>query len=577
VILEELSKRRVFRVLSGYAVVCFVALQIADVTFEPLGISQSTLKLIIALMLLCLPLVAYFAWVFDFDSDTGVTRTASTRPKLEAGVAGAVLLLLTGLGWWIWTDPYGAEEHAHTLNTVAGDAPAIAVLPFEDLSTDGERTFFGKGISIELINKLALLDGLLVAGQTSSFSFQNKDVDTKTIAKALQVNWILEGSVQKKLDQLLVTAQLIDPNTGFEVWSDTYSGEVDSIFNTQSRIANGVAGALGVRLKIGGINAYVGSGTDNVEAYEYYLKSRFGGTQSQRTALIRKAIELDPEYGIAWATLGVFEANKMWTSPPTQAQSILENALRLVRKGVELAPDSAEALSFFGTVLYPTRNWIEAEQAYQKSLLLLRDQVTFGNYASMLMRSGRLNAAITNYDAALATNTWSQLPMPNHWYALLAKGEYAQVLDMAARFPEPLKSMIILEVNLNQADASRVRDSVLGVIRLNLPSKVAFEELSSVLNTPDQGIAVIKRIEADPNYHWANKHHQLALFAAYFGNHQLALELKTKDVWYTPVRLGAVWYPVFSQARQLPEFKELVEEIGLLAYWRQNAEDFSCR
>ena len=179
---------------------------------------------------------------------------------------------------------------------------SIAVLAFENLSNDPEQEYFSDGISEEILNSLAQIEDLNVAGRTSSFSFKGTGEDIKTIGEKLDVSMVLEGSVRKSGDKVRVTAQLIDVSDGYHIWSQQYDRELKDIFLIQEEIAKEIVRKL--RLTV--IDDEIFTPTQNLEAYEAYMRGRFflaqdiEGTQKAMKSF-DKAIQLDPEFSLAWA------------------------------------------------------------------------------------------------------------------------------------------------------------------------------------------------------------------------------------------------------------------------------------
>ena len=185
------------------------------------------------------PIALLFAWAFDLTPD-GIQRTqyepSGSAPapgnKIDyALIAGLVLVAVTTL----WDRlPSVSNSAPAQLVTVLAD-PSIAVLPFVDMSPDGDQEYFGDGIAEEILNELTRLDDLRVAGRTSSFSFKQSDEDLQAIGGTLDVNAILEGSVRKDGDRLRITAQLIDAETGYHIWSETFDRETNRYLRNPGR------------------------------------------------------------------------------------------------------------------------------------------------------------------------------------------------------------------------------------------------------------------------------------------------------------------------------------------------------
>ena len=188
------------------------------------------------------------------------------------------------------------------------NVPSIAVLPFANMSTDPENEFFADGISEDIINTLGQVEGLRVAARGSAFFFKGKHVDLREVGQKLQVGTLLEGSVRKAGKRLRVTAELVNAEDGYQLWSERYDRELEDIFDIQDEIARTIADRLEVTLTGGKQAPLATRATDNINAYEAYLKGR--GLLYKRGRFIldaltcfEEAVELDPDYALAWAGL----------------------------------------------------------------------------------------------------------------------------------------------------------------------------------------------------------------------------------------------------------------------------------
>src|SRR5207247_3190051 len=183
---------------------------------------------------------------------------------------------------------------------------SIAVLPFTDMSAAKDQDWFCDGIAEEILNALTPLNGLRVAARMSAFSFKGKSDDLRTIGEKLNVTTVLAGSVRRAGDRLRITVQLSDVANGFQLWSERYDRELQDIFDVQDEIAKAIAERLRVTLAGDKHDRLVEQGTANVEAYQFYLKGRAlvdrrGASVPVGLDLLRKAVDLDPEYSLAWA------------------------------------------------------------------------------------------------------------------------------------------------------------------------------------------------------------------------------------------------------------------------------------
>jgi TolB-like protein len=235
----ELRRRGVYPVVAAYAVFAFVVLQIAEITFEPLGIPNWIMIALIVVVSVGFPVVVLLSWVYDL-SWAGIRKESDLRAQ-----AGA-----------------------------ASDVPSIAVLPFTDMSPDKDQGFFCEGIAEEILNALTKIEQLNVAARSSSFVYDSGSVDMRDVGRELGVGTVLEGSVRKSGDRVRITAQLINTRDGYHLWSKSFDEQLRDVFAIQDEIATSIAEALLETLTPNQHACIRGTPTTNVEAYEYYLRGR---------------------------------------------------------------------------------------------------------------------------------------------------------------------------------------------------------------------------------------------------------------------------------------------------------------
>jgi serine/threonine-protein kinase len=256
----------------------------------------------------------------------------------------------------------------------AAPEKSLAVLPFTNLSSDPENEFFADGITEEILNALATIPDLRVAGRASSFSFKGKTQDLHAIGEALNVRTVLEGSVRRSGRRVRITAQLSDVTDGFRMWSERYDREIEDVFAVQDEIATAIAAKLKTTLQQ---NPVVSAqrAPENIEAYEAYVKGRAllyrrGSALKQGLAMMEQALRLDPQYGLAWA--GVADTYSILgffgQVPPDVARAkggeAAANAMRF-------APDLAESNCARAMQLLMFEwDWAGAERAFKRSIEL---------------------------------------------------------------------------------------------------------------------------------------------------------------------------------------------------------------
>lgn len=312
--------------------------------------------------------------------DSVISRCIAKEPSARYDTMKLVRLAMDALG-------QPAER--------AQETQSIAVLPFTNLSADKENEYFSDGLAEEILIALSQVDGLRVAARSSSFSFKGKSVEIAEIASKLHVAHVLDGTVRRAGSRVRVTVQLVDARNGFQLWSERYDRQMEDTFEVQDEIARAIADQLKVPLG-GSFN----QGTKNVEAYELYLKGRYFLNQRLASTVrlglqcFEKAIQLDPQFALAftglvncYAILRVYG----WIS----WEQGNEPALAALNKAVALAPDLTEVIFARGFyAFYFTRNWRDSGPYFKKALEIdPRSSIAHGYYSIFLAMSGRPDEA----------------------------------------------------------------------------------------------------------------------------------------------------------------------------------------
>lgn len=315
--IEELKRRNVFKVAIAYAIAGWLIIQIVTVIEEPLNIPDWFDTIVIVLVGIGLPIVLIFAWAFELtpegikkSKEVDITESVTSRTgKKLNGVIIAVLsvALFFVLVERIFFAKASILEDAEVTSQI--ETASIAVLPFVNMSSDAENEYFSDGLSEELLNALAKVEDMQVAGRTSSFKFKGQNENLTQIGAELGVANILEGSVRKSGERLRITAQLIRVSDGFHMWSETYDRELttNNIFDIQEEISRHVMEELKVRLLPEEEIQLTERPTQDIEAYNAYLAAGQVGA-TRRAADIERAIELyeqairlDPTFAEAYA------------------------------------------------------------------------------------------------------------------------------------------------------------------------------------------------------------------------------------------------------------------------------------
>ncbi len=462
---------------------------------------------------------------------------------------------------------------------VTPDIRSIAVLPFEDMSPGGDQAYFANGIADELRLELQGLDGLRVAGRTSSVAYAQED--SKTIGEMLKVDSIIEGSVRKEGGNVRITVQLTHAADGFTIWSESYNHTLENIFELQGEIAAAVAGALGVQLGVGTINAFPGAGTRNVEAYELYLQTQTPDWSKPavdyKIQMLERAVELDPNYAAAWSMLGNLVHCTAWDVGPEQVSAIVDRAYPLVLRAVRLDPESATAHSHLAVVQEARFDWIGAEQSHRRAMDLRSDRLIVEKYAFTLMRSGRTESALKHYRIARELEPLGGLPSMQSWHAKVAQGRLAEAREKFDWIPAERTFEDNLDIAFNEADPEKLKAAIRAMPEAIIDFTALYEPVLAEFDSPARVLSIVRDIYQDESLQWIRKLHDLAMVAAYFGDPQFALKVKRQEVRANVLRISSLWYPVMSDVRRLPEFRQFASELNLVDYWRTYGWADACR
>jgi serine/threonine protein kinase/Tfp pilus assembly protein PilF len=348
-----------------------------------------------------------------------VLRALAPSPTDRFPSAGALAAALRA------GEPWTRRAHV-TAESRRGVPPSVAVLPFANRSPSPDDEYLADGMTDELINALAKVPGLHVVSRTSCFAFKGRSEDAREIGRRLQVATVLEGSIRRAGRRLRVTTQLINVADGFLLWSESFDREAEDVFAIQDEIARAISSALRGRLLDPRAEALVRRPTQDLEAYQLYLKGRQSWNRRTEQDLqdarraFEQALARDPAFALAhagmadtWALLGFYSA-----VPPGDAYP---RAKQAARQALDIDPALAEAYPAFAySAMYYDWDWVEAEQGFRRAIELHPGYANahqwYGNFLSVM---GRAEEAIATFERALALDPLSALK-----YAALGWGCY---------------------------------------------------------------------------------------------------------------------------------------------------------
>jgi len=427
--IEELKRRNVFRVGFAYVVIAWLLLQVADVVLNNINSPDWVFRAILLALGLGFPVALLFAWAFELtpeglkkekEVDRSQSITHNTGRRLDRIT---IALMGVALAYFAWdkflsdvgdetairpaTTPSAQQADIATADIPSRPGPAqsrssrsIAVLPFADMSPEGDQEYLSDGIAEELLNLLAQIPNLQVAARTSSFSFKGKDAKIAEVASELNVAHVLEGSVRKAGNRVRITAQLIKADDGYHLWSETFDRTLDDVFAIQDEISAAVVAALKVQL----LGEAPKSIEVNPEAYALYLQGRYFFERRTRidwenaVTAYESALGVEPEYAAAWAGL-----SQVLGAQGGQAYRDLHQANVLARKAalkaLELDPNLAEAYAAMGQIQTNYDwDWAGAEASFSRALELAPGD------SRILAWMGTLQRYLGNLEAATELN-----------------------------------------------------------------------------------------------------------------------------------------------------------------------------
>jgi TolB-like protein/Tfp pilus assembly protein PilF len=316
---------------------------------------------------------------------------------------------------------------------------SIVVLPFANMSADPENEYFADGITEEIIDALSQIQGLDVVGRSSAFSFKGKYIDLRIIGEQLKVRTVLEGSVRRADNRLRITAQLVSTADGYHLWSERYDREMKDVFAIQEEIAQAIAQRLKITFPWSG-KPLVKISTPNLAAYEAYLKCRAllykrGPAISRALVSCHLAVDLDPNYALAWAALADCYTLLCWYSLAVP-QDFMPKAAEAARRAAALDPSLAEAHCALALTSWMyTGDRAEAEREFDRAIQLnpkdIQALAWYGHY--LQLSEGRLTEGIERAKSALASDPLSSYAHAMYALACNIGGQTAESVELSRR------------------------------------------------------------------------------------------------------------------------------------------------
>ena len=602
--LTELKRRNVFKVGVAYAIVAWLVIQIVATVFPILALPDWTTRFITIVIIIGFPLAILLAWIYELTPE-GIKVTTSAGPdqyhtqttgqRLNYFIIGVLVLVVAFMVVDIYVLKESPEVVEKTSNTStvsetispeieveekakpAAPPNSIAVLPFADMSPDRDQDYFADGIAEELLNSLARIKDLEVRGRTSSFYFKGRNEDLQTISKLLNVKYLLEGSVRKAGNQVRITVQMINTQSDEHLWSKTYDRELTDIFTIQDEIAESVATALSITLGVGELGSMAG-GTRNLAAYEAYLQGQYQFQLYTPESILQaiehytRAVELDPDYALAWVGLARCYNEYSFTFS-TDTQDYAAKTAAAFKRARELAPDLLKVLVMSAERSAYSGDYLAAENILKEAMAnsSASDVVTLEGYSQFLLSVGRATEAIPYLERIRRIDPLRQVSDLAEAYARL--GRYNEALAEVERLlklpnaPEYMMHGTGLVFSMASGDRVLVDKWLAEVIAREPPGlNIVMEEL---IDDPEAALTELQRVHADLPASASNLERMIiSYWVAYFGDLDFALAI-LQTVYPDKAKANPLlWRPIWKDLRTLPGFKQVVIDLGLVDYWR---------
>jgi adenylate cyclase len=583
----ELKRRNVFRATAAYMALGWVVTQVTSTVAPALHLPDWIVPVVVWIGVIGLPFVVVFSWVFeltpeglkrerDIDRNASASITHYTARRLDHLAIGLFCVAI----FLFVVDRFVPRESAPaapspTGGTVEADNKSIAVLPFADLSPGHDQEYFSDGVAEEILDALAQVPGLKVAGRTSSFYFKGKNETLQAIGTALGVAHVLEGSVRTQGNKVRITAQLIQTHDGFHLWSQSYDGDLGDVFQLQERIAHAITDQLKVVLQGGQKTQLAAKSTDNVEAHQQYLRGHYflarRGMPSLRDAVnaFKAAIDADHDYADAWAGLAqtyalIPEYSVYDPAGDGRMVDTIAQALEAADHALRLDPASSRALSARGYVRCVHQfDWKNAEADYRAAIASdPRDSTARQWFGELFMYQRRWPEAAEQYDAGVAVDPLAPILQMSRALSLWYQGKLDAALaglDESLRLqPDFYNSLLVRPMVL--ADSHHFEQALAAAGAVPEPLRETMLSLVAAMQDPARTDAAVQQINVHAPGGLTGKPVMLAML----GRNDLVLaELERLFAQHDPYREFLYAIPHFDPLHGDPRFQALLKQINL--------------
>jgi len=578
--LARLKRHHIYRVATVYAIAGWVLIQLSNGIFPDFGLPRTSVRIVIAVIALGLPVVLVLAWMFIRPVDPEkLAHWQRRRWRLGSLLSMIVIAFVSISGVYIWKVTSESSAPAAGVPAVSETAvfnpPAnsIAVLPFQNLSNNPTRQYFSDGITQELTNALGQIAGLRVIAWQSMAGYRNSALPANAIGKELNVAYMLVGSVMREGDDLRVYAELVNTVNGYQLWSNKYDRSLKDLFAVQDDISRAIAGSL--QLELSGNGHLVTAPTISTQAHDAYLKGmeayniRTTANLYKAIKFFQRAIKWDPGYAEAYAQLG----GAYTVLPEVTSMSYKEanaKAMPAIRKALAINPNLAQAHAVLSNIYISEHKTDAAKAELLKTLALDPSNASaHSSYAFLLP----LKDALVQYQQAAMLNPEYWAVQMNLGGAYAELGEISQAIKayQAAQrlspdnIEAPLEIAFLSHLQSNDKESVRVladvKTSNKADARILEASRLSYAALLDP-RLRNQALATLDKLAADKNSNF-NRYYLAANYIL-LGGDAKAIQLIREMCGNAPDTCNDIAVDTHYQSlRNEKEFQKLVAQYGL--------------
>jgi TolB-like protein/predicted Zn-dependent protease len=457
-------------------------------------------------------------------------------------------------------------------------ARCIVVLPFMNLSNDPSQEYFSDGLTEELTTTLARLKDMRVISRTTSMQYKGSKKDVRTIGRETGVDYLLEGSVRKNAGNLRITAQLVDAERDIQLWTETYNGTVDDIFDIQEKVSASIVEALRIRLSVSERGALERRTTENPEAYRLYLQGRYFWNRRDSegldtaAAFFRKALDLDPNFALAWVGLADAYFLSGEHSQVTRRQ-LLQQQEEAIRRALELDDSLGEAhISRAIFVMLNRWDWKTSGEEFRRGLELNPNYVTGHHwYSEWLLFVGKTDEAIRQISIAVDLDPVSKATIADQAKCYYYAREYDKALAVlqGALALDPNYPLVHRLLSLcfqakGQLSKALEENERWGELTGNLNKTMIFKaQIRAASGEREQAESLLAEVAADES-RYSHDFRGMALAYTALGNFDLAFDWLGRSIAAHEDSMCTVMVdPKLDPLRSDPRFAEVLRKVGL--------------